>query len=101
MIEIKNGPKFLATSSETMTSRKVGQLVVNFQTSLEKEGDVNVGKVGSWLFDEQGTNIMGVQKMQNLSDFTGKDILAELTTQYIADLKALNPSVEFVDTLKA
>jgi len=106
MIKVNNGtPAFIATGAETMTSRKVGELVLNFQTSLQSEvvGDntVNVGKVGSWLFDETMSNVMGVQKIQNLSDFTGKDILETLTEEYISELKALNPNIEFVNTLKA
>lgn len=104
MIKINNGvPAFIATGADTMTSRKVGLLTVDYQTSLaQEEVDgkmVNVGKVGSWLFDEQQTNVMGVQKIQNLDEFKGKDILATLTTEYIATLKALNPNVEFTDTL--
>ena len=104
MIKINNGvPAFIATGSDTMTSKKVALLTVDYQTSLtQEEVDgkmVNVGKVGSWLFDEQQTNVMGVQKMQNLDEFKGKDILATLTTEYIATLKALNPKVEFTDTL--
>ena len=105
MIKLKNGAAFIATSADTQTSRKVETLTVNFQTSLVTETiegkQIPFGKVGSWVFDEQGTNIMQVQKVQNLSDFDGKDILATLTTDYIATLKALNPKVEFIDTLKA
>lgn len=103
MIKI-SPPSFIATGEDTQTSKKVGLLIVNFQTSLETsivdEKTVTVGKVGSWVFDsETMTNVMGVQKMQNLDEFKGKDILATLTTEYIATLKALNPSIEFTDTL--
>jgi len=111
MIKINGGAKFLQTTVDTMTSKKVENLEVNFQTSLvdevipaEEEGaestSIKVGKVGSWIFNEEGTNIMGVQKIQNLSDFDGKDILNTLTDAYIVQLKALNPSVSFTNTLK-
>ena len=111
MIKVNGGSKFLQTSPDTMTSKKVENLEVNFQTSLvdeviapEEEGEesvsIKVGKLGSWIFNEEGTNIMGVQKIQNLSDFDGKDILNTLTDAYIVQLKALNPSVSFTNTLK-
>jgi hypothetical protein len=103
MIKINGGAKFLQTSVDTQTSKKVENLVVNFQTSLVDEVvneiPTKVGKVESWVFDEQGTNIMGNQKVQNLSDFDGVDILYTLTVDYIVQLQALNPSVSFTNTL--
>jgi hypothetical protein len=44
---------------------------------------------------------MGVQKIEEDTDpkFVGKDILAVLTTDYIATLKALNPKIEIESTL--
>jgi len=106
MIKINNGvPAFIATGADTMTSRKVGLLTVNYQTSLgtkEVEGkQVPQGYIGSWVFDEQQTNIMGVQKIEEDTDpkFVGKDILTVLTTDYVAELKALNPKVTIESTL--
>jgi hypothetical protein len=96
---------FLAVSEEMQTSTKVGLLTVNYQTSLgtkEVEGkQVPQGYIGSWVMNEQGTNIMGVQKIEEDTDpkFVGKDILAVLTTDYIATLKALNPKIEIESTL--
>jgi hypothetical protein len=96
---------FLAVSEEMQTSTKVGLLTVNYQTSLgtkEVEGkQVPQGFIGSYVFNEQGTNIMGVQKIEEDTDpkFVGKDILAVLTNDYIATLKALNPKVQIESTL--
>jgi hypothetical protein len=96
---------FLAVSEDMQTSTKVGLLTVNYQTSLgtkEVEGkQVPQGYIGSWVMNEQGTNIMGVQKIEEDTDpkFVGKDILAVLTTDYIATLKALNPKIEIESTL--
>lgn len=99
-----NTPVFLTVSEERQTPNKVQNLVVNFQSALVQEqvdGQlVNQGKIGSWVYDEQGTNIMGVQKIQNIEHFDGKDILATLTEEYIAELQVLNPTVTFTDTLK-
>jgi hypothetical protein len=104
MIKINNGvPAFIATGADTMTSRKVGLLEVDYQTSLgTKEVDgkqVPQGYIGSWVFDEQKTNIMGVQKIEEDTKFAGKDILAVLTADYVAELKALNPKIEITNTL--
>jgi hypothetical protein len=96
---------FLAVSEEMQTSTKVGLLTVNYQTSLgtkEVEGkQVPQGFIGSYVFNEQGTNIFQVQKIEEDTDpkFVGKDILAVLTTDYIATLKALNPKIEIESTL--
>jgi hypothetical protein len=96
---------FLAVSEEMQTSTKVGLLTVNYQTSLgtkEVEGkQVPQGYIGSWVMNEQGTNIMGVQKIEEDTDpkFLGKDILTVLTNDYIATLKALNPKVQIESTL--
>jgi hypothetical protein len=99
-------PSFLATSETTQTSTKVAELVVNYQTSLgtkEVEGkQVPQGYIGSWVFNEQGTNIMQNQKKEEDTDpkFVGKDILEVLTADYVATLKALNPNVTIESTLK-
>jgi hypothetical protein len=96
---------FLAVSEDMQTSTKVGLLTVNYQTSLgtkEVEGkQVPQGYIGSWVMNEQGTNIMGVQKIEEDTDpkFLGKDILTVLTNDYIATLKALNPKVQIESTL--
>ena len=104
MIKINNGvPAFIATGADTMTSRKVGLLTVNYQTSLgTKEIDgkqVPQGYIGSFVFDEQGTNSMGVQKVEEDTKFLGMDILDILTADYCAELKALNPGIEITNTL--
>jgi len=104
MIKINNGvPAFIATGADTMTSRKVGLLTVNYQTSLgtkEVEGkQVPQGYIGSWVFDENSTNIMGNQKIEEDTKFAGKDILEVLTADYVVELKALNPKVTIESTL--
>jgi len=106
MIKINNGvPAFIATGADTMTSRKVGLLTVNYQTSLgtkEVEGkQVPQGYIGSWVFDENSTNIMGNQKIEEDTDpkFKDTDILTVLTADYVAELKALNPKVTIESTL--
>lgn len=106
MIKINKGvPAFLVTGADTMTSTKTALLSVNYQATLgskEVEGkQVPQGLIGSWVFNESGQNIMGVQKVQEDTDkcFENADILDVLTTQYIAELKALNPSIEFTNTL--
>jgi hypothetical protein len=98
-------PSFLATSETTQTSTKVAELVVNYQTSLgtkEVEGkQVPQGYIGSWVFDENSTNIMGNQKIEEDTDpkFKDADILTVLTADYVAELKALNPKVTIESTL--
>jgi len=98
-------PSFLATSETTQTSTKVAELVVNYQTSLgakEVEGkQVPQGYIGSWVFNSEGTNIFQTQKIEEDTDpkFVGKDILTVLTTDYVAELKALNPKVTIESTL--
>ncbi len=106
MIKINNGvPAFIATGADTMTSRKVGLLTVNYQTSLgTKEVDgkqVPQGYIGSWVFDESQNNVMQKQKVEEDTDpkFLGKDILEVLTADYVTELKALNPSIEITNTL--
>lgn len=108
MIKINNGvPAFIATGADTMTSRKVGLLTVNYQTSLgTKEVDgkqVPQGYIGSWVFDETQSNIMQNQKVEEDTDpkFVGKNVLEVLTANYIVDLQKLNPTIEFTDTLSA
>jgi hypothetical protein len=49
--------------------------------------------------NESGTNIMGIQKIEEDTKFAGKDILAVLTADYVAELKALNPKVTIESTL--
>jgi hypothetical protein len=96
---------FLAVSEEMQTSTKVGLLTVNYQTSLgtkEVEGkQVPQGYIGSYVFNETGNNIFQVQKIEEDTDpkFKDADILAVLTTDYIATLKALNPKVKIESTL--
>lgn len=98
-------PSFLAVSEDRQTGIKVGLLTVNYQTSLgTKEVDgkqVPQGYYGSWVFDEQQTNIFGVQKVEEDTDpkFVGKDVLTVLTDDYVAHLKALNPNVTIESTL--
>ena len=96
---------FLAVSEEMQTSTKVGLLTVNYQTSLgtkEVEGkQVPQGYIGSWVMNEQGTNIMGVQKIEEDTDpkFKDADILTVLTNNYVAELKKLNPKIKIESTL--
>jgi hypothetical protein len=106
MIKINDGvPAFLVTGADTMTSTKTALLTVNYQTSLgTKEVDgksVPQGFIGSYVFNETGNNIFQVQKIEEDTDpkFVGKDILAVLTNDYIATLKALNPKIEIESTL--
>ena len=110
MIKINNGvPAFIATGADTMTSTKTALLTVNYQTSLgTKEVDgksVPQGFIGSWCMNESGTNIMGVQKIEEDTDpkFVGKnaaEVMKVLTNDYVAELKALNPKVTIESTLK-
>ena len=106
MIKINNAtPTFLLTSEDTMTSMKTALLTVNYQTSLGKKevGSERKlqGYIASGLFDEQGTNIMQVQKVEEDTDpkFVGKDILTVLTNDYVLTLRALNPGVTIESTL--
>jgi hypothetical protein len=83
---------------------KAQELTVNYQHVLDTEyspmleKNIKVGKILSWLFNETGNNIMGVQRVDNDKDFVGKDILGELHKIYIAKLKTLNPKLVFTDT---
>jgi hypothetical protein len=125
MIKLKT-PAFLAISEDMQTSKKVSTLHVKYEERLESkqvidtpeveevrndEGEITTqyqaatyksvpqGMVGSWLMDETNNNIMTVQKVQEDTELRGKDILVELTLQYIAQLQELNPSIEFENTL--
>jgi hypothetical protein len=95
---------FLAVSEDMQTSTKVGLLTVNYQTSLgtkEVEGkQVPQGFIGSYVFNEQGTNIFQVQKIEEDTDpkFVGKNVLEVLTANYITELKKLNPTIDFTNT---
>jgi hypothetical protein len=95
-----NSKTAIETGSEVIY--KSQELTVNYQTELVIELVENiptkVGKIKSWLFNETGTNIMGVQRVDNDKDFLGKDILGELHKIYIAELKVLNPTLVFTDT---
>jgi hypothetical protein len=95
-----NSKTAIETGSEVIY--KSQELTVNYQTELVIELVENiptkVGKIKSWLFNETGTNIMGVQRVNNDKDFLGKDILGELHKIYIAELRALNPTLTFTDT---
>lgn len=48
--------------------------------------------------DEQDTNIMQVEKIQDYEVFEGKEILAELHAQYAAELSELNPTLNFINS---
>jgi hypothetical protein len=95
-----NSKTAIETGSEVIY--KSQELTVNYQTELVIKVVENiptkVGKIKSWLFNETGTNIMGVQRVDNDKDFLGKDILGELHKIYIAELRALNPTLTFTDT---
>jgi hypothetical protein len=81
---------------------KAQELTVNYKhvlsTEVIDEVPTKVGKIQSWLFNETGNNIMGVERVDNDKDFVGKDILGELHKIYIAKLKTLNPKLVFTDT---
>jgi hypothetical protein len=102
MIKLKNGAAFLATSSETQTSHKVELIAVTYQAYLGSKDVDGVetpqGYVNSWVTDENNNNVFGSMKTQEDTEFVG-NILNELTNQYIADLKVLNPTLEFTSTL--
>jgi hypothetical protein len=95
-----NSKTAIETGSEVIY--KSQELTVNYQAVLETElidgVPTKVGKIKSWLFNEIGINIMGVQRVDNDKDFLGKDILGELHKIYIAELRALNPTLTFTDT---
>jgi hypothetical protein len=95
-----NSKTAIETGSEVIY--KSQELTVNYQAVLETEVidgvPTKIGKIQSWLFNETGTNIMGVQRVNNDKDFKGKDILGELHKIYIAELKVLNPTLTFTDT---
>jgi hypothetical protein len=97
---ILNNKAAIETGAEVIY--KSQELTVNYQavlvTEIIEEVPTKVGKIQSWLFNEAGNNIMGVQKVNNDKDFKGKDILGELHKIYIAELRALNPTLTFTDT---
>ena len=102
MIKVKNGAAFLATSAETQTSNKVELMAVTYQAYLGYK-DVNgvptpQGYINSWVTDESNNNVFGSMKTQEDTEFSG-NILFELTEAYIADLKVLNPTLTFENTL--
>jgi len=102
MIKLKNGSAFLATSAETQTSHKVELIAVTYQAYLGTKDVDGVptpqGYINSWITDESNNNVFGTVKTQEDTEFSG-NILNELTNQYIADLKVLNPSITFENTL--
>ena len=102
MIKLKNGAAFLATSSDTQTSHKVELMAVTYQSYLGSKDVDGVetpqGYVNSWVTDESNNNVFGSMKTQEDTEFSG-NILFELTEAYIADLKVLNPSITFENTL--
>ena len=102
MIKLKNGAAFLATSAETQTSHKVELMAVTYQAYLGTkdvdEVSVPQGYINSWVTDENNNNVFGSMKTQEDTEFSG-NILFELTEAYIADLKVLNPTLTFENTL--
>jgi hypothetical protein len=99
MITLKNKAA-IETGAEVVY--KSQELAVNYQAVLVTETidevPTKVGKIQSWLMNETGNNIMGVQRIDNDKDFIGKDILGELHKTYIAQLQELNPTLQFTDT---
>ena len=95
-----NTPSFLATSEETQTSTKIGELVVNYNaylgSKLVEEVSVPQGYIQSFVYNETMNSIMS--DLQEDTTFTG-DILMQLTDEYIAKLQLLNPNTTFVNTL--
>ena len=102
MIKLKNGAAFLATSAETQTSHKVELMAVTYQSYLGSKDVDGVptpqGYINSWVTDESNNNVFGSMKTQEDTEFSG-NILFELTEAYIADLKVLNPTLTFENTL--
>jgi transcriptional antiterminator Rof (Rho-off) len=101
MIKLKNGAAFLATSSDTQTSHKVELMAVTYQAYLgtkDVDGETPQGYINSWVTDESNNNVFGSMKTQEDTEFSG-NILFELTEAYIADLKVLNQSITFENTL--
>jgi len=102
MIKLKNGAAFLATSADTQTSNKVELIAVTYESYLGSKDVDGVptpqGYINSFILDENNNNIFGNVKTQEDTEFVG-NILNELTNQYIADLKVLNPSITFENTL--
>jgi len=95
-----NKASFIATSSETQTSTKVGLLTVNYNSFLGSKlvdgENVNQGYIQSFVYTETMNSIMNDVQEDTL--FTG-NILAELTDMYISKLQILNPSITFTSTL--
>ena len=88
MIVLEN-PTFVLLGEEQMTSKKVKQGVVKFQTPSKS-------KLTSWVTfeDENGNEITnGLHREHLQDDFIGKDILATLHSDYKSELEVLNPSL--------
>lgn len=102
MIKLKT-PSFIAIGIDIQTSTKVSVLGVNYQEVLgtkgEDENPVPQGYISSWMFDEKRSTLMQAYEENTDPKFEGKKILEVLTEDYIAKLKALNPKVEFINTL--
>lgn len=96
MIKI-NTPSFIATSTETQTSTKVGMLIINYNSFFKSSlVDGNKGYIQSFVYNETMNSIMS--DIQEDTEFSG-NILTELTDMYIAKLEMLNPSITFTSTL--
>jgi len=95
-----NQASFIYTSETTQTSTKVELLTVNYTNYLGSKtvDDINVpqGYIQSFVYNETGNSILN--NLQEAEAFTG-NILNDLTNQYIAILKTLNPSITFTNTL--
>ena len=95
-----NQASFIYTSETTQTSSKVELLTVNYTNYLGSKivDDINVpqGYIQSFVYNETGNSILS--DLQEAEAFTG-NILNDLTNQYIAILKTLNPSITFTNTL--
>ena len=102
MIKITTGATFLATGAETQTSNKVELMAVTYQAYLGTKDVDDVptpqGYINSFILDENNNNIFNNVKTQEDTEFVG-NILFELTEAYIADLKVLNPTLTFENTL--
>lgn len=80
---------YLALGANEQTPKKVKQGVVKYQTPSK-------GKLNSWITfeDENGNEVTnGLHKEHLQDDFTGKDILAKLHSDYKSELEVLNPSL--------
>jgi len=93
-------PTFLALEGETQTSTKVDSIVIKYAWDLSSklvDGEhVPQGLINSQVH-ANGQLILSASEEDGV--YEGVDIPSALHTKYMAILKALNPNVEFTNTL--